>query len=63
MKGLGAVETLPGEGVQSDEEVRRYLRGATTQSFMHPCCTAAMMPREKGGVVGADLRVHGAKGL
>jgi choline dehydrogenase-like flavoprotein len=30
---------------------------------MHPCCTAAMMPKPKGGVVDKDLKVHGAKGL
>jgi choline dehydrogenase len=34
-----------------------------TFSFMHPCCTAAMMPKSKGGVVGPDLKVHGADGL
>ena len=31
--------------------------GNTVQSYMHPCCTVAMMPREEGGVVGRDLRV------
>jgi choline dehydrogenase-like flavoprotein len=63
LRGLGAVETLPGEGVQTDEGLVGYIRDKTVQSYMHPCCTAAMMPREKGGVVGRDLRVHGARGL
>jgi len=63
LRGLGAVEVQPGISLQSDEELIGYIRAQTTQSFMHPCCTTAMMPRSKGGVVGPDLRVHGATGL
>ncbi|KAK0642866.1 GMC oxidoreductase-like protein [Cercophora newfieldiana] len=63
MRGLGVVGVQPGVGVQSDEEMVKYIRGKTTQSFMHPCCTTAMMPREWGGVVSAELKVHGAAGL
>lgn len=29
----------------------------------HPCGTCAMLPREKGGVVDEELRVHGVKNL
>jgi choline dehydrogenase-like flavoprotein len=63
LKNLGAVEVQPGEAVQTDEELTAFVRRSTVQSYMHPCCTAAMMPREWGGVVGSDLRVHGARGL
>ncbi|KAK1756595.1 hypothetical protein QBC47DRAFT_298829 [Echria macrotheca] len=63
LKGLGAVEVNPGRDVQSDEELVKWIRGATTQSFMHPCCTTAMVPRGEGGVVGADLKVYGVMGL
>ncbi|KAL2263162.1 hypothetical protein VTK26DRAFT_7986 [Humicola hyalothermophila] len=73
MRRLGAVEVAPGEGVgvgggdgdgdSDDEELVRFVRESTVQSYMHPCCTAAMMPRRKGGVVRPDLRVHGASGL
>ncbi|GAB1310747.1 Glucose-methanol-choline oxidoreductase N-terminal domain-containing protein [Madurella fahalii] len=63
MQGLSAVLVAPAPGVESDEELLAYVRETTVQSFMHPCCTAAMMPLESGGVVGTDLRVHGAKGL
>lgn len=63
LKGLGAVEAGPGEELQTDEELVAWIRQNTVQSYMHPCCTAAMLPRDKGGVVGPDLRVHGAKGL
>lgn len=63
MQALHAVETLPGEAAQSDSDLLRFLRRAITQSYMHPCCTSAMLPRAKGGVVDTKLRVHGAAGL
>jgi hypothetical protein len=60
-KKYGAVETVPGPGVSSDDEeaLLRFVREEITLSFMHPCCTAAMLPRDRGGVVGTDLKVHG----
>jgi choline dehydrogenase-like flavoprotein len=63
MKALGAVEQQPGAGVTKIEDIIESFRGGVTPSFMHPCCTAAMMPKEKGGVVGPDLKVHGVDGL
>lgn len=64
LQALGAVETQPGEEVaQTDESLLGWIRGNTVQSYMHPCCTAAMLPRARGGVVGPDLKVHGASGL
>ncbi|KAF2827698.1 GMC oxidoreductase-like protein [Ophiobolus disseminans] len=59
MRLYGAVETGPGAHVQHDAALREYIKDSMTLSFMHPCCTAAMLPRELGGVVGPDLRVHG----
>ncbi|KAL2158839.1 hypothetical protein VTH06DRAFT_4031 [Thermothelomyces fergusii] len=47
----------------ADEALGEYVRARSTLSFMHPCCTAAMLPEDRGGVVGPDLRVHGAAGL
>ncbi|RYP63255.1 hypothetical protein DL769_007018 [Monosporascus sp. CRB-8-3] len=63
MRAMGVVETAPGAEVQSDEQIREWVRDATVASFQHPCCTAAMMPRELGGVVGNDLKVFGVEGL
>ncbi|KAK3300750.1 uncharacterized protein B0H64DRAFT_369959 [Chaetomium fimeti] len=64
LRGLGAVEVGPGEAAAADEELlEAYVRRSTVQSYMHPCCTAAMLPLDKGGVVGSDLKVHGAVGL
>jgi choline dehydrogenase len=63
MRRYGAMETEPGLAIQSDEALAEYVKESMTLSFMHPCCTAAMMPRELGGVVGPDLKVHGVEGL
>jgi choline dehydrogenase-like flavoprotein len=63
LMALGAFEASPGSGLQSDEQLLTYIRNRTVQSFMHPCCTSAMLPRKKGGVVAPDLRVYGARGL
>jgi choline dehydrogenase len=58
-----AEETLPGEQVQSDAELERFVRsvGAITQ---HPVGTCRMgTERDAGAVVDADLRVHGVQAL
>jgi len=60
----GAVELGPGDAVAGDDAaLTKYVRDKMTFSFMHPCCTAAMVPKSKGGVVGPDLKLHGAAGL
>lgn len=63
MLQYGAVEISPGIAVQSDEALVEHIKESMTLSFMHPCCTAAMLPQSLGGVVGPDLKVHGAAGL
>ncbi|KKZ61621.1 hypothetical protein EMCG_03867 [[Emmonsia] crescens] len=44
------------------DEVKNYVRSACKSTF-HPTSTCAMMPREKGGVVDARLRVWGVNRL
>lgn len=64
MQGVGASEIAPSAAVAADDEaLRDWVKQTSFLSFMHPCCTAAMMPKPNGGVVGPDLKVHGAKGL
>jgi choline dehydrogenase-like flavoprotein len=63
LKKYGVVEVSPGPRAASDAQIRDWLRGSITMSFMHPCCTASMMPKEYGGVVGPDLKIHGLDGL
>ncbi|KAM5349281.1 hypothetical protein ACJ41O_005788 [Fusarium nematophilum] len=61
---LEPVEISPGPTVQSEVEIRRTMQESLlSPSFDHPVGTAAMMPREWGGVVDTRLRVYGVEGL
>ncbi|KAI0751915.1 GMC oxidoreductase [Daedaleopsis nitida] len=51
-------EVSPGTGVQSDDDWDKWLAQNIGTEY-HPSCSCAMLPREQGGVVGADLRVYG----
>lgn len=59
LQALGPSERRPGANVTEVADIIEYMRDVITPSFMHPCCTASMMPENKGGVVGPDLKVHG----
>ncbi|KAF4842414.1 Dehydrogenase xptC [Colletotrichum siamense] len=64
VKSLAAVEMMPGPGAASDAEIEAIMRQSwVSSSFDHPAGTAAMMPKERGGVVDSKLRVYGVKGL
>lgn len=63
LKQLGAVEVSPGANVTSDRDLDAWVRNSMTASFLHPCCTAPMMPQNKGGVVDTTLKVYGVEGL
>lgn len=51
-------ETSPGSKVQSDEDWTQWLREEASTEF-HPSSSCAMLPKEQGGVVDANLRVYG----
>jgi choline dehydrogenase-like flavoprotein len=59
--GLIAEEEQPGDALQTDEELKDYVR--TTAWGHHASCTCPIGPREAGGVLGSDFRVHGTEGL
>jgi len=59
--GLIAEEEEPGDARQTDEELKDYVR--TTAWGHHASCTCPIGPREGGGVLGSDFRVHGTEGL
>jgi choline dehydrogenase-like flavoprotein len=63
MNKFGTYEVSPGVTVQDDAALKEFVKQQMVLSFMHPCCTAAMLPKQKGGVVGTDLKLHGASGL
>ena len=61
LRDMVGVEITPGDAVQTDDELERWIR-RTCQHTYHPSCTARMgEPGE--GVVDAELRVHGVEGL
>jgi choline dehydrogenase len=57
----GAVEALPGEGIHTRRELKRYARAASG-TMMHPVGTCRI-GTDRLAVVDPDLRVHGIEGL
>ncbi|MGH9417707.1 MAG: GMC family oxidoreductase [Terriglobales bacterium] len=60
-QNLVAAEELPGEKVQSDAELREFVR--THAWGHHASCSCAMGPVEKQGVLDSAFRVHGTRNL
>jgi len=54
-------EEFPGDGVNTDEELKNFVRNNAWGH--HASCTCAIGPRDKGGVLSSDFRVHGTSGL
>ena len=63
MSLLTPVENAPGAQVTDPADLEAYVREKGESTIGHQSGTTAMMPRELGGVVGSDLRVHGVEGL
>jgi len=49
--------------VQTDEQIREFIRDNLGPSTFHPVGTNPMMPLELGGVVDQELRVYGVRNL
>ncbi|KAJ7651466.1 alcohol oxidase [Mycena polygramma] len=62
MKASVIKEVVPGAAVQTDEDLKSYIRKIITTTF-HPIGTAAMLPELDGGVVDPSLRVYGTANL
>lgn len=60
-EGLIVKEHLPGEAVQSDEELRTFVRDHAWGH--HASCTCPIGPRDRLGVLSGDFKVHGTTGL
>lgn len=61
LKGKGHV-FQPGYSELTESNVKAFIRNALATEF-HPCGTANMSPREKGGVIDERLKVYGTKNL
>ena len=59
--GLVAEEEEPGRAVQSDADLREFVRNRAWGH--HASCTCPIGPAERGGVLTTDFRVHGTSGL
>jgi choline dehydrogenase len=59
--GLLVQEELPGEHLQSDEELTQFVRDNAWGH--HASCSCAIGPVEQNGVVDSNFRVHGTQGL
>jgi choline dehydrogenase-like flavoprotein len=60
-QGLIAEEELPGERLQTDDELREFVRSHAWGH--HASCTCAIGSVEQNGVVGSEFQVHGVRGL
>jgi choline dehydrogenase len=54
-------EDVPGAELQDDKQIRQFVREHAWGH--HASCTCAIGPRDAGGVLGSDFRVHGTTGL
>jgi choline dehydrogenase-like flavoprotein len=63
LQGSGILhgEEIPGADLQNDEQLRQFAREHAWGH--HASCTCAIGPRNAGGVLGGDFRVHGTSGL
>ncbi|KAJ6451743.1 GMC oxidoreductase [Mycena sanguinolenta] len=61
-RDLFASETDPGASVQANEEIMQYIKNHGGTEY-HTVGTAAMLPREKGGVVSPELKVYGTSNI
>ncbi|KAK2467406.1 hypothetical protein APHAL10511_000641 [Amanita phalloides] len=62
MSDISRSELLPGNDVQSDEQLREWIKGCV-QTIFHPVGTSSMLPEVDGGVVDASLKVYGTTNL
>jgi choline dehydrogenase-like flavoprotein len=60
-QSLIAREELPGDGVASDDELRTFVRDHAWGH--HASCSCRIGPRQDGGVLTSDFKVHGTQNL
>jgi choline dehydrogenase-like flavoprotein len=60
-RGLIAREELPGDDVQSEEQIKTFVRDHAWGH--HASCSCPIGPRERGGVLSSNFSVHGTERL
>ncbi|MEE3622861.1 GMC oxidoreductase [Nitrospirillum sp. BR 11752] len=60
-QGIAKRELLPGPEVQTDEQLKTFVRDQAWGH--HASCTCAIGSATGGGVLSSDFRVHGVRGL
>jgi choline dehydrogenase-like flavoprotein len=60
-QGVIVEEELPGKDCRSDRQLRDFVRENAWGH--HASCTCPIGPKEQGGVLSSDFRVHGTQGL
>ncbi|KAF2017824.1 GMC oxidoreductase [Aaosphaeria arxii CBS 175.79] len=63
LAGLGPLETSPAPGLKTNEEIKEAIKKTLQPSNAHQCCTAAMVPKQDGGVVDPQNKVYGTDRL
>ncbi|KAK3984280.1 pyranose dehydrogenase [Cladorrhinum sp. PSN332] len=63
LKNYAPVELAPGADATTPEQIGAWLKNSLIPSCFHPVGTAAMLPRNLGGVVDEKLLVYGTTGL
>lgn len=58
---LGMVEEMPGPGVESEDQLRDFVRRHAWGH--HASCSCAIGPRDRGGVLSGDFKVYGVEAL
>ncbi|PIL27210.1 hypothetical protein GSI_10354 [Ganoderma sinense ZZ0214-1] len=61
-KEVAERQLLPGPAGATDESLRDFVRKNISTSW-HACGTCSMLPRDKGGVVDASLKVYGTQNI
>ncbi|RPA72823.1 glucose-methanol-choline oxidoreductase-like protein [Ascobolus immersus RN42] len=63
LQAFGSIVVFPGPEVETDEQIREWVRATAWPSFAHMSGTAAMLARTLGGVVDSKLKVYGTTNL
>lgn len=58
---LIVLEEIPGKDCESDEDLKTFVRSNAWGH--HASCTCPIGPRDQGGVLDTNFRVHGTRGL